>query len=330
MASIVTGNFAVRIGDPSIGTGVYGPAVLAGATADLITVTYAQVGATERYYGNFLYDGTGSLAGGTLIAYDQSINGQYVVQATGLNLSATTVANLTLAGNSPALMTLALGGNDQIWGGIYDDWINGGNGADAIIALDGNDSVYGGAGNDDVNGNKGNDKVYGDDGADWVRGGQGADTILGDAGNDPHVNGNLGDDIVLGMDGNDTVYGGQGDDGVGGGNGDDRVSGDLGNDAVSGGKGTDFLIGGAGADGFFFELGDGLDGIGDFNSVEGDRIFLKAGTTFTLTTLGAFATPGTVPAGWEGFVVVDIQNSTDAIIIYGVSAAGLGDWLVYN
>lgn len=329
MATIVTGNFAARIGDPSLGTGVYGPAVLASATSSLITVNYPQIGAVEHYSGAFLYDGSGSLAGGTLTAYDQVQNGQYVIQASGLNLSATSVATLTLAGNSAGLMTLALGGSDQIWGGIYDDWINGGAGADTIIALDGNDSVYGGAGADDLNGNKGNDRVLGEDGADWVRGGQGNDTVSGGVGDDPHINGNLGDDFIYGSFGDDTAYGGQGNDVVGGEEGDDVVYGDLGNDILIGGLGTDMLVGGAGTDLFVFNPGDGIDAIADLRLTEGDRIVLKTGTTFTITTVGAYLPAGSLP-GYEGSAIIDIHNNTDLIVVLGVTPAQLGSsWVTY-
>ena len=172
--------------------------------------------------------------------------------------------------------------------------------------------------------------MYGGAGADWVRGGRDNDTVSGDAGDDPHVNGNLGDDFIYGGDGNDTVYGGQGNDIVGGDNGDDQVNGDLGNDILAGGRGFDILIGGPGADRFVLEPGYSVDGVMDFSSAEGDRIALRAGMTYTLTTLSAVTTTGTVPAGWENYAVVDINNSSDGIIIYGVTLSGLGsNWLVY-
>ena len=191
----------------------------------------------------------------------------------------------------------------------------GGSGADTIIGnavantiqgMDGNDSIFGGAGNDNINGNKGNDTVDGGDGADTVRGGQGDDIVNGGAGDDPHVNGNLGADTVGGGDGNDTIYGGQGNDSLVGGAGNDWLSGDLGADTMSGG---------AGADHFSFRTGLGPDVITDFNSAEGDRIELAAGTHYTINTV-------------QGHVEIDLGGG-DTLDLMGVSQAQLGDWLVY-
>jgi Ca2+-binding RTX toxin-like protein len=307
MSIITTGNFAVSIGDLVNGTGDYGAGVVVGATPTIISLSYPQVGVLAHYYGDFRYDGTGALAGGTLTAYDQFMGNELVVRATDLNVSAVQVANLTLAGSNRALMNLVLAGDDQVWGGVFDDYIAGQGGNDTIIALGGYDYVDGGAGNDDVNGNQGSDTVHGGIGGDTVRGGQGDDSVYGDDGDDGHVNGNLGNDAVTGGAGNDTVYGGQGDDTLFGETGADLLSGDLGNDIMSGG---------AGADVFAFRVGGGIDIIADFSSAAGDRIMLAPGTSYTITT-------------YQGSAVIAL-NANDQIVVAGVAPSQLGDWLVFG
>lgn len=307
MSTITTGNFAVSIGDIASGTGDYGTGVVTGASSSIITVNYPAVNVLAHYYGTFQYDGTGALAGGTLTAYDQFSGADFIVRATDIDVSAVQVANLTAAGANKALMTLVLGGNDQVWGGIYDDYIAGQGGNDTIIALGGYDYVDGGAGNDDVNGNQGADTVHGGDGNDTVRGGQGDDTVYGDAGDDGHVNGNIGNDSVSGGTGADTCYGGQGNDTLSGGDGNDSLSGDLGDDA---------LIGGAGADRFYYRAGAGNDVIVDFSSLAGDRVVLATGTTYTLST-------------FETSSVVNL-SSGEFLMIYNVAQSALGDWLVFG
>jgi Ca2+-binding RTX toxin-like protein len=220
MPQIVVGNFAVEIGVGS-NADAYGDWAVTEANASTITLHYPDVGVDEHFYGNFLYDGTGNLAGGTLTAYDQVLNGQYVVQVTDLNLSATQVASAMAANDTGRLLQLALGGNDSIVSNIFDDTIYSGPGNDTVIAFDGYDEVDGGDGNDDLNGNRGDDTVHGGIGADFVRGGQGSDLVFGDDGDDLHVNGNIGADTVHGGNGADSVYGGQGND---------LVYGDAGND----------------------------------------------------------------------------------------------------
>jgi hypothetical protein len=93
----------------------------------------------------------------------------------------------------------------------------------------GNDTVYGGAGDDFVNGAQNNDKAWGGAGDDWIRTGIGRDRIWGGA----------GDDKLAGVDGADQVHGGDGDDRVYGGSGNDRLWGDTGDDRVVCAGGTD-------------------------------------------------------------------------------------------
>jgi len=180
-----------------------------------------------------------------------------------------------------------------------------GDGADVLRGEDGDDQLWGGLGADDLQGNKGEDTVSGGLGADWVVGGQGNDNLLGNQGDDI-VLGNLGQDTCAGGPGRDTVRGGQGDDLVRGGAGDDVVAGDLGDDTVSGGGGADVFLSSGLA---------GVDRIEDFNRVEGDRLQLQAGDTFTLTQ--------------EGLDAVVTVDGAARVVLVGVQAASLsGDWIL--
>jgi serralysin len=136
-----------------------------------------------------------------------------------------------------------------------------------------------------------------------VVGGQGNDVLYGDDGGD----------IVYGNLGNDTCDGGSGDDLIRGGQGDDVCTGDDGNDWISGDRGSDTMTGGTGADTFHSFSGAGTDIVTDFNSAEGDKVQLDAGTTYTLKQVGADTvvdmggsdqlilknvTLSTLPTGW--------------------------------
>ncbi|THD74463.1 MAG: calcium-binding protein [Phenylobacterium sp.] len=161
-------------------------------------------------------------------------------------------------------------GNDTIVGlATANDYLRGGAG---------DDSIQGGASFDDINGNLGNDTIDGGSGGnDWLVGGQANDLITAHAGQNI-LYGNLGNDTLMGGNGGDTLRGGQGDDIIVGGSGNDWISGD---------RGSDTLTGGLGADTFHGFSGIGLDIVTDFNSAQGDKIQLDAGTQHTTSQVGA-------------------------------------------
>jgi Ca2+-binding RTX toxin-like protein len=272
-------------------------------------------------------------SGGMISRIQEYANGALVMDAQGLSANASVVFSVLRAGNIMAALNflfdsddsitgsafadslMGAGGADELSGGAGSDSLDGnaggdtllgGEGDDFIRGLEDNDNIDGGGGGDDVNGNTGADIVHGGDGVDFVRGGQGDDTVYGDAGDDVHVNGNIGADRVFGGDGNDTVFGGQNND---------SLYGEAGNDWLSGDLGDDVLTGGAGADRFIIRAGGGLDRAMDFNSAEGDRVQLAAGTGYTLTTVA-------------GQVVVDLGGGAQ-LALTGVTMATLGDWLVF-
>ncbi len=196
------------------------------------------------------------------------------------------------------------GANDTITGGIGNDTIYGGTGSNYLRGGDGSDVVYGQNGFNDINGNLGSDTIFGGTGNDWLLGGQGNDYVVGGGGNQI-IYGNLGDDTLVGGAGAETIRGGQGNDTLSGGGGRDWMSGDRGDDTLSGG---------AGGDTFHAFNGSGSDRVLDFNSLEGDRVMLFAGTNYSVI--------------FEGSDTIIDLGLGDRLILVGVSASTLGDWLL--
>jgi Ca2+-binding RTX toxin-like protein len=168
-------------------------------------------------------------------------------------------------------------GFSRVEGGQVNDTILGGGGEDYLRGAGGDDYIVGGAAFDDLHGNMGNDTVAGGLGDDWVVGGKDQDVLFGDEGRDI-VLGNIGDDTLDGGSDFDIVRGGLGEDVLRGGDGRDYLSGDRGDDTVEGGAGADFFHGSQDA---------GIDRVIDFNILEGDRVMLDPGTTFTVSQQGA-------------------------------------------
>ena len=197
-------------------------------------------------------------------------------------------------------------GDDTLMGGAGDEAITDNGGRNYLRGGDGHDQIHGGSGFDDINGNVGSDTASGGDGDDWVVGGKDNDQLHGDAGGDI-VYGNLGNDTCDGGDGADQVRGGQGNDSVSGGAGNDFVSGDRGDDTVSGGAGADLFHGSQDA---------GIDRVVDFNQLEGDRVVLDPGTTYSLNQVGADA-------------VLDMGGGHQMILV-GVQASALSPgWIFF-
>jgi hypothetical protein len=131
---------------------------------------------------------------------------------------------MTLQGTSENDLITGLGGNDIILAGYHAGaWQNGNYG---------NDDVFGGTGDDFINyswsrdsariwgdgGSEtledGNDTIYGSQGADTIYGGRGADTINGWHGDDTIYGDAIGaySDVITGGLGSDTIWSGNGDD----------------------------------------------------------------------------------------------------------------------
>lgn len=232
--------------------------------------------------------------------------------------------NDLIIGNAAANALTGNLGSDELYGGSGDDILDGGGGADRAFGGQGNDSITdsagsnylrgdegndtigGGADFDDINGNMGNDVLHGNAGDDWVVGGKDDDLQFGDD----------GDDIVWGNMGADTLHGGAGADQVRGGQGDDSLSGGAGHDFLSGDLGADTISGGAGADRFHTRGAAGLDYVLDFNSAEGDRVSLDAGTVYTTAQIGADT-------------VISMVGGAQMVLV-GVSLSSLSSGWIYE
>jgi len=88
------------------------------------------------------------------------------------------------------------GGQDTIYGGTGDDYLNGGSGSDTIYAGAGDDYITGGSANDDLNGQADEDLLFGKLGDDSLDGGSSADTLEGGKGDD-QLTGGIGQDTFV-------------------------------------------------------------------------------------------------------------------------------------
>jgi len=228
-------------------------------------------------------------------AFVDGYQGSYTVSVSGGTAAAVTSGDVLIATAAATSVT----------GGAGADTITGWSGGDVLRGGDGNDSIHGGAGFDDINGNKGDDTIVDTQGGnDWLVGGQGNDLITA----------TQGQNILFGNLGNDTLHGGSGGELIRGGQGDDSLVGGSGNDWISGDRGNDTMSGGAGADTFHTFSGAGIDRVLDFHISEGDRVQVDAGTTFTVSQVGADT-------------VIDMGGG-DQMILVGVDMTTLtGNWI---
>ncbi|MDJ0742844.1 MAG: cellulase family glycosylhydrolase [Xenococcaceae cyanobacterium MO_167.B27] len=146
-------------------------------------------------------------------------------------------------------------GNDTLFGGKGEDSLFGDSGDDFLDGEKGEDLLYGGLGNDTLFGGKGEDSLFGDSGDDFLDGEKGEDLLSGGLGNDTLFGGRGGDSLLGGL-GNDTLFGGRGGDSLFGDSGDDFLNGEKGEDLLYGGLGNDTLFGGEGEDVLYGSLGN--------------------------------------------------------------------------
>ena len=135
----------------------------------------------------------------------------------------------------------------RVLGGLGNDFLIGGPGADFIRGSFDRDTIRGGGGADELIGDAGADSIAGGSGHDRIEGGGGNDFIAGREGDDT-INAGAGNDTIEGGEGDDFIGGGSGQDRITGGDGDDLVNAGTGADRISGGDGSDILIGGRGVD----------------------------------------------------------------------------------
>jgi Ca2+-binding RTX toxin-like protein len=299
----------------------------AGATyrIDLAGLNYGSGPLPDPYLR--LHDASGNLLAANVAAGSNSnseivftapASGTYYVEAgayldgyTGSYLASVTQTAAApappVATNGPDLLNGRAGG-DSIDGLAGDDTIIGSTGNNTLYGGDGADSIVGGSGFNVVNGNKGDDTIVGHSTTgDSIYGGQNDDVIDVRASTGHNtVNGNLGDD---------TIYAGSGGDFIRGGQGDDRLFGGSGADTLSGDRGHDTLTGGAGPDLFHQFPGGGVSVVTDYNSAEGDQVWLDTGSHYTISQSGADA-------------VIDLGGGTQIILQNTNVQAQPAGWIV--
>lgn len=120
-----------------------------------------------------------------------------------------------------------------------------------IVGTDHEDFIQGSTFDDQIFGKDVMDIIFADLGIDRVYGGSGGDTVEGGPGNDQ----------LFGEGADDHLFGGFDDDLIVGGSGNNHLFGDIGNDVLKGGEDS-------GAN--YFDCGEGIDIIIDFNPARGD------------------------------------------------------------
>jgi serralysin len=233
-----------------------------------------------------------------------AIGGSAVEYFQGSDIGGDTV---TAVGATYLATMYGLGGNDNLTGSDFGDYLLGGLGDDTLVGNGGADALHGSEGNDTLSGGDGDDVLIGLDGNDILNGGNdgdtiigwlGADTINGDAGNDQlfgsedndSMDGGAGVDFLDGGTGNDTMHGGSEQDALHGQDGDDTMFGDDGDDVLVGYAGIDTMSGGAGGDTILG--GDGND------TLNGDDATTSCSATATTTSSTAATAPTSWRAGW--------------------------------
>lgn len=266
----VRGNLNISSGSV-IGRYGFGPGSM--SHSDLSAVTTVDLGSNttianngtilgnvQLYFGDDVYNGSTGTTGGTIYGY---------------------------------------AGNDILIGGLTDDRINGGYGADDLTGNAGNDILVGEAGNDRLSGGLGIDTLQGDGGYDYLDGGASGDSLNGGEGFDYAVyssatqgliidlqfaaSQNIGEaagdtyvsiEGVLGTDFADSLRGDQNANWIYGNGGDDYLFGRAGGDVLLGGAGNDTLLGEDGIDSLFGGIGnDYLIGGAGSDSLTGDAGF---------------------------------------------------------
>ncbi|AFZ59158.1 calcium-binding protein [Anabaena cylindrica FACHB-243] len=183
-----------------------------------------------------------------------------------------------------------------------------------------NNTIFGNIQNNTLLGLAGNDTIYGNDGNDQIDGGADNDTLEG----------NAGDDLIYGGDGNDNIFG---DNPAGTQSGVDRLNGQGGNDTLTGGLGIDvFEFGGSGLSTRQQGISNsiGRDTIVDFNSGQGDQIYLRQ-ESFTELDFGVLDSSDiTFVTTNNGIGANDsllVYNTVTGELLYNQngSATGIGD-----
>ncbi|BAI72105.1 hypothetical protein AZL_014670 [Azospirillum sp. B510] len=128
-------------------------------TNNFISVNYGG-GATTEFYGNFVYNSTGSsVVGGTITAIRSLSNGTLSYTIDDLSIPATTFLGWLSSSRNDTARSTILSGSDIMYGSDFNDTIRGYSGNDTIFGGGGSDLLDGGAGNNYIDGGSGDDTV---------------------------------------------------------------------------------------------------------------------------------------------------------------------------
>jgi uncharacterized delta-60 repeat protein len=244
-------------------------------------------------------------------------------------------------------------GNDIIYGGNYDDeisnnrdpvndtnagnnYINGGNGDDALIGNSGADTIVGDDGSDQIFGSRGNDFLYGGNGNDTIYGGNNKEVFIGTSADNDYINGGYGDDYLIGNEGEDTLFGDIGNDYLNGYTGNDKLFGGGGNDVLEDSNGANILSGGNGNDILFsggnntLTGGAGQDTFGGFYGGTAIITDFQAGTDKISLNKNVFSILQSLKGDRfsiaNEFAVVNNSSAVDsskALIVYNTQTGNL-------
>jgi Ca2+-binding RTX toxin-like protein len=241
-----------------------------------------------------------------------------------LSVSGTEGNDALLAGNWLNNRIYGLGGDDVLWGKEGNDILDGGDGDDVAYYSGSSDDFrifrneYGDLSVGDLPGPEGWDALIGIESLFFAGDNVTVDVIdvpmLGTSGNDS-LTGSSRPDLLLGLDGDDSL------DALGG---SDSMHGGLGNDQYLLGAGEDYASDDGGDDAYFYEMGDGDDGI--FDSAGTDYLAFGAGIapedvtvtvlegeTYLLTFAGASGSVALWGAVWEDYAIEEIRFDDETV-----------------
>jgi Ca2+-binding RTX toxin-like protein len=256
----------------------------------------------QGFGGNDAIDGAGGL---DTASYLDATSAVTVNLATG-----------TATGGSGSDTLLSI---ERVIGSRFGDSLTGSSRADIFVGGLGDDSIDGGGGADTIEFINLGAGVVVDLTAGTTSGGAGNDTLL----DIENIAGSIFDDSLRGSNKVNVLHGGNGNDIVAGLGGGDRLFGDDGNDSLRGGAGNDVMDGGAGRDAFRFDTALGAanaDTIVGFVAAD-DTIQLE-NTIFSVfgTTVGAIAA-----ANFRAIVNGGATDANDYIVYNKTTGAVLYD-----
>ena len=273
---------------------------------------------------------------------DHFLGSSYVIETVQFSIDdgfgGTTLAGLSITGNSSNETLNGTGFFDYIRGREGNDTINGGAGDDRLRGDDGNDTLVGGSGNDTLVGGSGDDILNGGDDEDTVDYSSASSAVNINIGSGTASDGESGTDTltdienVIGSAYADTLTGDSGDNIFIGGAGDDTINGGSGVDTVDYSMASSAVT-------VNIQSSTASDGEGGTDTLSGIENII--GSIFNDTLVGNNAYDNTI---WGGAGDDNIQGRAGNDVLYGEDGAddilgadgndiiygGSGDDLIYG